>query len=100
MEATCKEEVVALEINEYLCVSPRVIEKIAPEEVNVAVIRHLGGITAERLSMYEKGSTDRAFLRREGEGIRSVHQSTEGLKFYVTSDIQDFFINVTLPGEG
>lgn len=98
MEATCKEEVNALERNEYLCVSPRVIEKIAPEEVSVAVIRHLGGRTAERLSVYEKGSTDRAFLR-EGEGLRSVHQSTEGLKFYVTSDFQDFFINVTLPGE-
>jgi hypothetical protein len=79
-----------------------VIQVIQPEEVSVAVLRHLHGIEAEMVEVHElygEKRTDRHSCLPTSDERRSVHESTEGLMFYVTSDLQDCFINVTLPDE-
>jgi len=102
METKCKDNGAKLEANEHLCVSPRVVQVIEPEEVSVAVLRHLHGIGTEVVELhevYEKKGTDRRSYKLNSDERRSVHQSSEGLMFFVTSDLQDCFINVTLLDE-
>ena len=102
METKRKDNGAKLEANEHLCVSPRVIQAIQPEEVSVAVLRHLNGIGIEVVELHEvleKKGTDRHSYLLKGDERRSAHQSNEGLMFFVTSDLQDCFINVTLLDE-
>jgi hypothetical protein len=102
METKRKDHGAKLEANEHLCVSPKVIQLIQPEEVSVAVLRHLHGIEVEMIEIHEsdvKKETDRHSYLLHRDERRSVHESIEGLMFYVTSDLQDCFINVTLPDE-
>lgn len=95
MEAKSKERTSELEENAHLCVSPRVVEVIPPEDVSVAVMRHLRRIEAARLTLQESDTDHRCRYGRR----RSVHQSLGGIEFQVSSDLQDLFIDVTLPDE-
>src|SRR5690554_3330627 len=93
-----KEGTSRLEESGCLCVSPKVIAKVSPEDVNVAVLRHLYTKETEVLEVNERDATDRHSLLRTCGERRSVHQSSGGIAFCVTSEAEEpFYISVALP---
>ena len=95
-----KENESRLEEIEHLCVSPGVIETVPPEEVSAAVLRHRRGDGLEVREMEKKRVNDRVRSIARYGGRRSIHQSSEGITFWVITEFDDAFINVSLPGEG
>lgn len=99
MEETSKERIENVEMAESLCVSPEVIRLINPEEVSVAVLRHLHARSALGLSEGERGVTERPQQYCELGESRSVHQSSTGITFCVVSEALEPFISVVLPAK-
>lgn len=95
-----KENGSRLEEIDHLCVSPGVIETVPPEEVGAAVIRHFRGDGMEVREMEGKEVNDRVRSIARYGGRRSIHQSSEGVTFWVVTEFDETFICVSLPGEG
>lgn len=88
-----------LEENERICISPKVIETIPPEDVAVAILRHFRVIEPDMLRVNEKGETDLRSRQYQYGERRSVHQNSEGITFCVVSEIDMPLISVVLPHE-
>ena len=96
-----KDKSTIAEMHPSLCVSPKVVEMVPPEEVSVAVLQHLRNVDVRDVAGEgtEKKKTDTREIETHVGFRKSVYQTREGIQFWIVTEMESPFITVSLPDE-